>query len=188
MSTLHEYDHNDAITDAGLTSLDSDQLEAFESYWYQEANPTHKETALATRSANTDSSTSSAWRDAREIYFESADTDNDGKLTRSEATAFLTQARAADGKNGPADADEERLDRHFAVLSSMSSGSSNFDFDDYVIVEQIMQLWYEDGKLEATGHAYGDVYEYDVSDPNKSYSYGTKLTSHCTTFDIAEDD
>ena len=188
MSSLYEYDHNSPITAAGLSSLSSDQLVAFESYWYQEANVARKEAALQTKSDNNDSSTASAWRQAREIYFDEADSNNNGKLTRDEATAFLTAARAADGKTGPADADTDRLDRHFAVLASLSGSDDSFDFDDYVLGEQIMQYWYEDGKLEATGHAYGDVYDYDVTDPNKVYTYGTKLTTQCHTFDIAEND
>ena len=44
------------------------------------------------------------------------------------------------------------------------------------------------GKLETTGHAYGDTYEYDPADPNKTIDYGNELTTQCKVFNIAEND
>jgi hypothetical protein len=53
------------------------------------------------------------------------------------------------------------LDRHWDVLSVISSPDTEITFEDYVAVEEIMELWYSNGKLAATGHAYGDFYDYE---------------------------
>ena len=100
----------------------------------------------------------------------------------------MTNVRAADGKTGASDNDVERLDRHWNVLSLISNPTTYFNFDDYVLVEQIMQLWYANGKIEATGHAYGDSYVYDPANPNTQVTYGDNLTLQCKVFNIPETD
>ena len=120
--------------------------------------------------------------------YTAADQNNDGQLDKTEAFAFLRQARRADGKTGVTEVDDYKLERHWDVLSILSQPSQTMSFDDYLRVETIMELWYDNGKMDATGHAYGNVYEFDENDPDKTYTYGDKLATHCQVFNIEEND
>lgn len=113
---------------------------------------------------------------------------SDGQLTKDEAFNFLRAARQADGKSGVTEVDDYKLERHWNVLSKLSPNANTMTFDDYLRVETIMEVWYANGKMNATGHAYGNIYEFDEDDPNKNYTYGDKLATHCQVFDIAEND
>jgi len=65
------------------------------------------------------------------------------------------------------------------VLSLFTPPTTTITFDDYLRVESIMELWYTNGKLEATGYASENTYEWDITQPNKVYSYGDKLKTKC---------
>ena len=74
------------------------------------------------------------------------------------------------------------------MLSALSPTSDAIAFDDYLRVETIMELWYNGGKMKATGHANGNVYEYDETSLSKSYTFGDKLATHCQVLNLAEND
>lgn len=100
----------------------------------------------------------------------------------------MREARRADGKTGVTDVDDYKLERHWNVLSLLSPSGNTMSFNDYVTVETIMELWYAYGKMTATGHAYGNTYEFSENADWLSYTYGEKLTTHCHILDLAEND
>jgi len=70
--------------------------------------------------------------------------------------------RPLDGKTGVTETDDYKLDRAWDVLSILTAPDTSITFDDYLRVESTMELWYTNGKLAATGHAYGNFYDYEI--------------------------
>ena len=66
---------------------------------------------------------------------------------------FLRNVRPLDGKTSITDIEDYKIDRQWDVLSLFTLPTNSFTFDDYLRVESVMELWYTNGKLEATGYA-----------------------------------
>lgn len=188
MSAVYSYNNNGPITLNALPALTNQQMLAFEPYWFQEAHPDQENFYLERKQANLDINAQTNWRNTRQSLYNAADVNNDGFLFKEEAFNFLRGARLADGKTKVSQVDNYQLERHWNVLSLLSPTAETMSFDDYIRVETIMELWYADGKMTATGHAYGNVYEFDENDPNRSYSFGDKLATHCHILNLEEND
>ena len=148
MSANTEFDDNVALALAGLGALTAEQSFAFKEYWYQEASPKGKELLDQRKITRANES---AWKSEREDIFNQADLNSDKSLNKEEAYEFFKKVRTLDGYT-ISSLSEEKLDRAWKAVSLLSAPSLTMLVEDYFRMEQIMEAWYDSGKLEATGY------------------------------------
>lgn len=115
-----------------------------------------------------------AWNQERQALFTSSDVNGDGQLDQAEGQDFYSKVRKIDGKAGASDTNAEQLGRTWNVASQLSSPYDYMSFQDYLNLEKLMEIFYEQGKLELTGHAKGS-------------SPGEDLSHQCKTLRLADD-
>ena len=197
MSAMYEWDRNGALVEGGEDPMNNEQLWAFEPYWFQEAAP-YSQRFYVDRSTELENDDNyAAWRLAHQTFFVDADTDGNGELSYAEADSFLNNVRTYQQNTGYVenwgqttganDISQYKKDRHWAVLSLMSNPTTSFTFQDWLRAEKAMEIWMKAGLMEATGHAYGNSWEYTLGD-NSSPDYGETLKNWCQTFVMPEGD
>lgn len=149
MSASSDFDDNVALARAGLGALTAEQNFAFKEYWYQEASPKGKELLDQRKITRANES---AWKTEREDIFNQADLNGDSSLNKEEAYEFFKKVRTLDGYSDSASTSIEKLDRAWRAVQLLSAPSSTMLMEDYFRMEQIMEAWYDSGKLEATGY------------------------------------
>lgn len=83
-----------------------------------------------------------------------------------------------------------KIDRYWNALYLLGSPRDSFTFQDWLRSEKIMETWYNAGLFEATGHAYGNYWQFDrdSAEPYPTGDYGITLSRHCGTINLTEND
>lgn len=131
-------------------------------------------------------------------YFVEADKNGDGELQRDEADYFFENVRDYDQKSGivenwgqffgTSENSEHKLDRNWNAVYLLSNPRVSFTFQDWLRMEKIMEVWYNAGLMDVTGHAYGNYWQFDRSDDEPYPDYGNTLKRHCETITLPDDD
>lgn len=69
----------------------------------------------------------------------------------------------------------ERVDRHWRALTALSGTPDSITFASYENLEKIMDAWYTDGKLQATGYLSG-------------YTGDSRVNGLCSNLELDEND